>query len=122
MAEKGAIVTSWGVGRPGIPPTKGMEVFAKALGWYDELAKEGRISGYRVYASTARDCGMLVIEGDVAELARLTTESESTTLLAMAAAVVEDVRSEVYIGGGPDDVVGFYTRAIEAITEAGITP
>ena len=120
MGEKGAIVTTWGAGRPAIAPGKGMEVFAKALSWYDELAKQGRISGYRVYASTTRDRGMLVAEGEAAELARITTEPESTTLLALASGVVDDVQIEVCVGGSPDDVVGYYTRAIEAITEAGL--
>lgn len=120
MTERGALVTTWGAGRAGTSPGKGMEVFGKALSLYDELAKEGRITGYRVYASTNRDAGMLVAEGDATELARITTEPQSTTLLALAAAVVDDVRIEVCIGGSPDDVVGFYTRAIDAMNEVGL--
>jgi hypothetical protein len=98
-----------------------MGVFAKALGWYDELVKQGRISGYRVYASAVRDSGMLVAEGDAAELARITAEPESTTLVALSANVVEDIQTEVYLGGSPDDVVGHYSRVIEAAKEAGLT-
>ncbi|HAM01253.1 MAG TPA: hypothetical protein DCQ30_03350 [Acidimicrobiaceae bacterium] len=120
MAERGALVTSWGAATTNVPPAKGMDVFARALTWYDELTKEGRISGYRVYASTTRDRGMIVAEGDAAELAKLSVEPASTTMLALASAVVNDVSAEIYIGGSPDDVVGFYTRAIETITEAGL--
>lgn len=120
MAERGAMVTSWGAAQTTVPPAKGMEVFARALAWYDELAKEGRITGYRVYASTSRDRGMIVAEGDATELAKLSTEPAATTLLALASAVVQDVSSEVCIGGSPDDVVGYYTRVIEAMTEAGL--
>jgi hypothetical protein len=121
MAEKGALITTWGSPRPGLAPGKGLEVFAKALTWYDELAKEGRISGYQVYACTTRERGMLIAEGDATELARITTEPEATTMLAMASAVVEDVCCEVFIGGKPDDVANFYTRTTQALTEAGLT-
>jgi len=120
VAERGALVTSWGGGQPGVTPSKGMEVFAKALSWYDELTKEGRITGYRVYASTSRDRGMVVAEGDAAELAKLSVEPASTTILALGAAVVQDISVEIFIGGSPDDVVGYYTRATEAMTEAGL--
>ena len=50
-----------------------MGVFAEALGYYDGLAKQGRITGYRVYGSTSRQAGMLVVEGDVGELAKIQT-------------------------------------------------
>lgn len=120
MAEKGAMVITWGAPIATQPSGKGLEVFGNALTYYDELAKEGRISGYRVFASTAREHGILVIEGEISELARLSTEPESLTLLAMASAVVEDVRTEICIGGKPDDVAGFYTRTLEALTKAGL--
>jgi hypothetical protein len=97
-----------------------MGVFAKALGWYDQLVKQGRISGYRVYASAVRDSGMLVAEGELAELARIGAEPESTTLVSLSASVVDEIQTEVYLGGSPDDVVGHYSRVIEAIKEAGL--
>jgi hypothetical protein len=122
MADRGAMLTSWGAARPGVAPAKAMEVFAKALGWYDELAKEGRISGYRVYSSTSRDAGLVIAEGTTEELAKLGTEEQATTLLALASAVVEDVRTELLIGGNPDDVVGFYVRAIDALAKFGLHP
>lgn len=122
MADRGAMLTTWGAARPGVAPAKAMEVFAKALGWYDELAKEGRISGYRVYSSLGRDAGMVIAEGTTTELAKISTEEQATTLLALASAVVEDVRSEVLIGGNPDDVVGFFMRIIDALGNFGLTP
>lgn len=122
MGDRGAMLTTWGASRPGVAPAKAMEVFAKALGWYDELAKEGRISGYRVYSCLGRDAGMVIAEGTTTELAKISTEEQTTTLLALASAVVEDVRSEVLIGGNPDDVVGFYMRIVEAIGNFGLTP
>lgn len=120
MGQRGALVTSWGAGRPGVPTAKGMEVFGEALGWYDELAKSGRISGYRVYGSITSDRGMIVAEGDAGELAKLSTESESIKHLALAAAVVDDVESSVFIGGSVDDVMGYYTTAVEAVNAKGL--
>jgi hypothetical protein len=122
MADRGAMLTTWGAARPGVAPAKAMEVFAKSLAWYDELAKEGRISGYRVYSSMGRDAGMVIAEGTTTELAKISTEEQATTLLALASAVVEDVRSEVLIGGNPDDVVGFYMHIVEALGNFGLTP
>ena len=120
MSQRGALVTSWGAGRPGVPTAKGMAVFAEALGWYDEMAKSGRITGYRVYGSVNSDRGMIIAEGDAADLAKLTTEAESIKHLALAAAVVEDVESNVYIGGSVDDAMGYYTTAVEAVNAAGL--
>jgi hypothetical protein len=97
-----------------------MEVFGDALAWYDELAKAGRISGYRVYGSTTSDRGMLIAEGEAAELAKLSTEPEAIKYLALAAAVVDEVESKVYIGGSVDDVMGYYTSAVEAVNAKGL--
>ncbi len=120
MGQRGAIITTWGAGRPGVPTAKGMEVFGEALAWYDELAKAGRISGYRVYGSTNSDKGMLIAEGDAAELAKLSTESETIKHLALAAAVVDNVESMIYIGGSVDDAMGYYTTAVEAVNAKGL--
>jgi hypothetical protein len=120
MAERGAIVITWGEERPGVPGAKGMEVFGEALGFYDNLAKQGRITGYRVYGSTTRQAGMLVIEGEVDELAKISTESESLKQLALGCAVVQDLRTELYIGGSADDVTQYYVTGLEAVTEKGL--
>ncbi|HXX90774.1 MAG TPA: hypothetical protein VEI83_11200 [Acidimicrobiales bacterium] len=120
MGERGAIIISWGNQRAGITGTKGMEVFGESLAFYDELAKEGRITSYRVFASTMRMHGSLVIEGDMTELARIATSTEATRLLAKAAAVVDDIELDLCVGGSVDEVTGYYTRAIEAIGELGL--
>jgi hypothetical protein len=114
------MVTTWGAGRSGVPTAKAMEVFAEALGWYDELAKTGRITGYRVYGAVSREEGMLIAEGDAAELAKLTTEPDSIKHIALAAAVVNDVKTQVLIGGNVDDIMGMYTMSVEAINAAGL--
>ena len=120
MADRGAAVISWGEPQPGVPNTKGLEVFAKALGYYDELAKAGRISGYRVFASTSRSKGILVIEGDVQELARINLETESLQLLALAGAVVQNVEVDIYRGGSADDATQYYLTGISAVQEMGL--
>lgn len=120
MGQRGAMVTTWGTDRSGLPADKGMAVFTEALGWYDELSKEGRISGYRVFGNTTRAGGMIIAEGELSELARISAETKSMTLLAKASAVVEDVCSELLIGGNPDDVTKFYTDQIQALADAGL--
>ena len=121
MAERGAIVITWGEGRPGVAGSQGMSVFGNALAYYDGLAKQGRISGYRVYGSTSREAGMLVVEGDVDELAKIQVEPEALKQLALGCAVVQDLRTELCIGGSADDVTQYYVTGLEAVTEAGLS-
>jgi hypothetical protein len=121
MAERqGAIVISWGTNRSGVPVTKAMEVLATSLAYYDGLVKEGRISGYRTYGSTARLGGQLVIEGALAELAAISVETESLQLLAKAGMVVEDLRTELMAGGSPDEITSYYLEGMQAMQEAGL--
>lgn len=120
MAERGAVVITWGEGRPTVPGEKGMEVFGNALAFYDGLAKQGRITGYRVYGSTTREAGMLVVEGEIDELAKIQVESEALRQLALGAAVVQDLRTELFIGGSPDDVTQYYVTGLQAVSEAGL--
>jgi hypothetical protein len=120
MAERGAVVVTWGDGQPGVSGDKGMGVFANALAYYDGLAKQGRITGYRVYGSATRQAGMLVIEGEVDELAKIQVEPEALKQLALGCAVAQDLRAELFIGGSPDDVTQYYVNGMQALTEAGL--
>jgi hypothetical protein len=120
MAQRGALIISWGEARPGVPDNKGLEVFGNALAFYDELEKEGRITGYRVYASTRRSFGQLVIEGDVATLAQLTVEEESIKHLVLGGGVVQNLEVELCVGGSADDVTQYYVNGLTALTEAGL--
>ena len=120
MAERGAVVITWGESQPGVTGDQGMGVFAEALGFYDALAKQGRITGYRVYGSTGRSAGMLVVEGEIDELAKIQTEQETLKQLALGCAVVQDLRTELFIGGSPDDVTQYYVSGLEAVKDAGL--
>ena len=122
MTQRGALIITWGDSQPGVSTDQGMGVFAKALEHYDGLAKTGRISGYRVYASTRRSFGSIIVEGELTTLAQIQVEEESMRQLALGAAVVQDVQVELCVGGNADDVVGYYTSSIEALTEAGLAP
>jgi hypothetical protein len=120
MTQRGAMIITWGEPRPGVPTTKGLEVFAKALEFYDGLQKTGRISGYRVYASTRRDHGTLIIEGELSELAQISCEEESMKQLALGSAVVQRLEVELCVGGGADDVTNYFTTGMAALAEAGL--
>ena len=119
MADNGAIIITWGPNR--VAPATAMGVLAKSLAFYDEAVKDGRATGYRVYASTARMGGQLVLEGRLDDLARLQVETESLNLLAQAGQVVEDLRVELYAGGSADDATGYYLSGMQAMQEAGLT-
>jgi hypothetical protein len=120
MTQRGAMIITWGESRPGVTADQRMGVFAKALEYYDELAKSGRISGYRVYASTRRNHGSIVVEGELSTLAQIQCEEESLKQLALGTAVVENVDVERCIGGSPDDVAQLFATTIQAVADAGL--
>lgn len=122
MSQRGAMIITWGETQPNVPTDQGLGVFAKALEYYDGLAKTGRISGYRCYASTQRSAGSIVIEGELSTLAQIQCEEESMKQLALGAAVVQDLEVELCVGGSADDVTAYYTTSIQALTEAGLAP
>jgi len=49
---QGALKISWGSAVRG-REAKALEVFGRSLEYFDELAKAGRISGYRTYLSVS---------------------------------------------------------------------
>ena len=120
MTQRGAMIITWGEAQPNVSSEQGMGVFGKALEYYDALAKTGRISGYRVYASTRRSAGSIIVEGELSELAQIQCEPESFKQLALGAAVVQDVDVELCVGGGPDDVAEFFATGIQATGEIGL--
>jgi hypothetical protein len=122
MTQRGAMIITWGEPQPNVSSDQGMGVFGKALAYYDGLEKTGRISGYRVYASTRRNHGSIIVEGELSTLAQIQCEEESLKQLALGSAVVQDVDVELCVGGSPDDVAQFFATGIQAVTEAGIQP
>ena len=121
MNYGGAIVVSWGGPKAGVDPAKGLGALAGALGFYDQMQKEGRITGYRVYSTASGTFGgMLVIEGQVQELAKLLVDSENQKHRALGSAVVDNLDVQLYVGGSADDVTQFVLTGMQAIQEAGI--
>jgi hypothetical protein len=114
------MIITWGESQPNTSGEQGMGVFAKALEYYDGLQKTGRISGYRVYSSTRRNAGSIVVEGELSTLDQIQCEEESFKQLALGSAVVQNVDVELCVGGSPDDVAQFFATGIQAISEAGL--
>ena|SRR2546422_5528746 len=113
----GAIVISWGTAVRG-REAKGLEVFQKALTFYDDLAKQGRIHGHREYIKLVGggNVGLMVVDGELEELLKLQGEPETQQLLAEAGQITEDLTVEIYMGGTEQAVqtsVGMYLQALQ---------
>ncbi|MDQ1375788.1 MAG: hypothetical protein QOJ09_3126 [Actinomycetota bacterium] len=117
----GAIVHTWQGTVPG-RETKGLEVFGRALAYYDELAKEGRIHGHTAYFSAGTDmAGLVIVTGDVDELRAIEMEDQYMTILGEAPLVAQGFRACVMGGGSGDDLTDGITRYIETLSRLGIT-
>jgi hypothetical protein len=111
----GATVIRWGATVPG-RETKGLEVFGKAIEYFEGLSKKGRIHGHREYISlTGKSGGIMVVEGDTKELLAMQAEPEILALNSQATAIVQDFEIQVY-GGGTDqaiqELIGTYSTAV----------
>lgn len=116
----GALIISWG------PPVRGreaksLEVFGKALAYYEALAKQGRIHAHHEYFNlTGPAGGWMSIEGDVAELLRIQLEEDNLRLQNAASAIVEDFKVQVAAGGNDQTLQQTMTRWTEVSAELGI--
>jgi hypothetical protein len=100
----GATVVRWGSNIPG-REAKGLEVFGKAIEYFEGLTKKGRIHGHREYiALTGRAGGFMLVEGDVSELQKIMLEPETLALNSQAESIVQDFEITLY-GGGSDQAV-----------------
>ena len=115
----GVTVVSWTNSIPG-REQKGLEVFGKALAYFEDLAKKGRIHGHREYFSvTGKTSGFMLVEGDLEELAKIQQEPETRKLNAQAAAIVQDFRVELYAGGSDHAIQQEITTYTEGLQELG---
>ena len=103
----GATVISWGApvrGREG----KGLEVFMRAVGQFEALAKQGRIHGHREYiaadGNVSKLGGFMLIEGLYEELVKLETEEPIRKLIIEGSAIVENFSVRHFIGGSDNAV------------------
>ena len=100
MTQRGAMIITWGEPRPGVPNSKGLEVFANALEYYDEPG-QGTAASAATGSTPApsRNHGVLVIEGELSTLAQIQCEEESMKQLALGSAVVQTLEVELCVGG-----------------------
>jgi len=113
----GAMIISWGNSVRG-REMKGLEVFGKALAFYDDLAKQGRIHGHREFFSLTGNAteraGTMVVEGDLAELLKLQTEDENQRLLDQAGLICENFTVQI-CRAADDEAVGQYVSVLQEL-------
>lgn len=114
----GAVIIRWGQGVPG-REAKGLEVFGQAVGHFEGLAKQGRIHGHReFFAVTGADGGFMIVDGELEELAKITTEKEILALNAKASAIVSDFEITLFAGGTDQSVqelMGNYSQSMQEV-------
>ena len=116
----GAIVHTWQGTRTG-REVKALEVLGRALGYYDELAKEGRIHAHSAFFGGNDPAGMIIVTGDVDELRKIEMEDDYLQILTEAALVADGFRAQVMGGGSADDSADGITRYVETLGRLGIT-
>ena len=111
----GATVIRWGASVPG-REAKGLEVFGKAIEYFEGLSKKGRIHGHREYiALTGEAGGFMLLEGDTKELVSLLVEPDVLALNSQAEAIVQDFSIRVFAGGTDQaiqELIGTYSTAV----------
>ena len=116
----GALVHTWRRTVPG-RETMGLDVFGRALAYYDELAKEGRIHGHSEFFTVGGDVGgMVVVTGDMDELRRIEAEETYAQILVEASLVAEGYTAQLMGGGTAEDVTEGVTNYLQTLTRLGI--
>jgi hypothetical protein len=114
----GAMVIRFGAGIAG-REAKGIEVFGKAIGRFEELTKEGRIHGHREFFSiTGPSSGFMILDGDLDELLKIAGEEATLRLNTQAEAIVSDFDVQVFAGGDDQSVqqlMGTYNSSLGEI-------
>jgi len=116
----GAIIITWGAPVTG-REMKGLEVFGKALAYWDEKAKEGRIHGHHEYFSVTGDvsqrAGTMVIDGDLDELSRLCVDEDNVRILGEAGQIAQDM-TVTLCESNSDDAINRY---VSLLTDLGLS-
>lgn len=114
----GALIFRWGAGIPG-REAKGLEVFGRAIGRFEDYTKQGRVHGHKEYiAVTGRSGGFMIADGEVEELQKLLTESATLQLISQAEAIVQDFEVTVYAGGtdqAVQELIGNYAGSLSEL-------
>ena len=115
----GTVLIRWGANVPGREAV-GLEVFGRAVGRFEQLAKEGRVHGHREYFSvTGHDGGFMLVDGELDELMQILGEEESLRLNAQAAAIVDDFEIQAFAGGNDQTTQQLMSTYIAGLKDLG---
>jgi len=115
----GAVLVRWGAPIPG-RETKGLEVFAKAIERFEQLAKQGRIHAHTEYiALTGSIGGFMLIQGEVEELQKILMEPENLALTSQASMIVADFEQSLYGGGSDQSIQQLIGVQLESLATLG---
>ena len=118
----GAVVISWGAPVRG-REEKGLEVFSRALAYYEGLAKQGRVHGHKEYfantGNQSRISGFMIVEGRLDDLMKIHSEPDAVALLTEAATIVENFTVNYYGGGSDRAVQERVTSYVETLQKLG---
>jgi hypothetical protein len=111
----GAMIITWGAPVTG-REMKGLDVFGRALAFWDEKAKEGRIHGHHEYFSltgnVSERAGTMVIDGDLDELAKLSVEEDNVRILGEAGQIVQNM-TVTLCEANSDESIGRYVTLLQ---------
>lgn len=119
---QGALMISWGT------PVRGREAqslatFSKALGYFEGLAKEGRIHGHREYfcltGNSGQRSGFMVVDGEIEELQKIQIEDENLRLMAEASSITESFEVTLCAGGSDQALGEMVSRFAETMSAMG---
>jgi hypothetical protein len=120
---QGSIIITWGANIPG-REAKGLEVFMKALEYFEGLAKEGRIHGHREYlaltGNMSRRAGWMIVDGEIEELQKIQISDENLRLLNEADAITQDFEVTLCMGGSDQSISEATVRYAETMGELGL--
>jgi hypothetical protein len=119
---EGALLVSWG------NPVRGREAqslasFSKALGYFEELSKEGRIHGHSEYfcltGNSHQRSGFMLVNGDLAELQKIQVEDRNLRLMAEASSICENFEVTLCAGGSDQAIGESVARFTETMAAMG---
>lgn len=120
---QGAMVITWGSAVPG-REAKGLEVFGKALAYFEGLAKQGRVHGHKEFialtGNQSRVGGCMIVEGQVEELLKIQTEEATLRLLQEAELIANNFSIQLFRGGSDQSIQQAVTQYMETLRDFGL--
>ena len=114
----GAITIRWGASIRG-RELSGLDVFGKAIAYFEGMAKSGRVHGHHEFLSvTGNPGGFMMAWGDLDEIMKILVEEQTLKLNNQASAIVSDFEIQAYAGGTDSAIqqlIGDYTGSLQEI-------